>query len=272
VGVLLNINGAFPEEDLIERVRLAEQAGIKKIWVGEHLLYRDPLDVVKELETESNAEILILLSVSRVPCSEIIRIAERYTVGLIPGDLRELRPFVNCLEKLKEFDVMAGVSGPRITEAASIHAKGLLFNYVYPEYIAWIGQFVKGDMETSAFGPALILPSRFQTDLLIASSIVIKSNPLFLKEFDLYGIAGKLPDAIDLIREKNRDKNFLKSHLYRRLLSNSKLLLDRFTISGTVAEVSERISQLFELCDNVVLGDPFFKDLSSMKKLKELNY
>lgn len=270
MGILLNINGAFSRDELVRRVRLAEKAKIKKIWVGEHLFYRDPLEVVREIEEESNVEVLVLLSISRLPCSEVHRLAQKYTVGLIPGDLRELKPFVNCLEKLRDFDVMAGVSGPRITEAASNHVRGLLFNYVYPEYISWIYGFVKRDVETSSFGPSLILPSKFETDLLLASSVVLKSNPLFLKEFNLLSLADSIPNPFDLIKKKKVDPNFLASDMYRKLASHSKLLLDRFTISGSVKEVRERIKKLSKLCDDVVLGDPFFKDIDSLNRLEEI--
>ncbi|MFO7966114.1 MAG: hypothetical protein R6U44_00750 [Archaeoglobaceae archaeon] len=275
----LNVNGDLPVEDLIDRVKIAESAGIGQIWIGELEQFKDPVEVAEEIEPETNAEICVLLSTSRNPCSEIITTSKKYTVGLILGRAKDLELFISCLKKLKEVAetemVYAGVSGPIITERASEYADGLLFNYVYPEYVEWIEGYMKLGKETgiltSSFGPSLLLPSPFYEELLIAAAIVMQSNPFFLKTFNLQEMSQRIPaDLSKLVRLRQARQSVTENPEFLQMREYSQDLLKLFTISGDLEEVRNRISQLLQLCDNVVLGDPFFRDIESLKTLKRL--
>jgi 5,10-methylenetetrahydromethanopterin reductase len=272
-SISLNINGDLPSKELIERVKIAEDAGIKEIWLGELELFRDPVKVAEEITSETNSELYILLSPARRSCSEIIKIAKRYKVGLILGKSRELNLFITCLEKVKKQadEVYAGVSGPKITEEASKHADGLLLNYVHPEYIDWIKRFMVRAVPTYSFGPSLILPSRFYEDLLIAASIVMRSNEEFLRTFNLYDVVEDLPSEYsNLIGLRQEGKTVKGLREFQLIEKNSEILLDNFTISGNFKEVSKKIDNILMVCDCVVLGDPFFRDIESVKSLREL--
>lgn len=273
----LNVNGDLPVEDLIGRVKIAESAGIGQIWVGELEQFKNPVEVAEEIEPKTNAEVCVLLSPSRNPCSEIITTSKKYTVGLIPGRAKDLELFISCLKKVKEEAgvVYAGVSGPVITERASEYADGLLLNYVYPEYVEWIEGFMRkgkgAELRTHAFGPSLLLPSPFYEDLLIAAAVVMQSNTFFLETFNLQEMGQQIPaDLSKLIRIRQARKSVNETPEFGQIKKYSQDLLRFFTISGELEEVRKRISQLLQLCDSVVLGDPFFRDLESLKSLKRL--
>jgi len=54
------------------------------------------------------------------------------------------------------------------------------------------------------------------------------------------------------------------------LFRHREFLLQNFTISGDVEEVRRRIKSLLNICDHVVLADPFFRDVESVRRLKEV--
>ncbi len=257
----------------MDRIKIGEEAGIEQVWIGELEQFKNPLEVAAEIEPETNAEIRVLLSPSRNPCSEIIAAAEKYTTGLIPGRAKDLETFISCLKKVKEETgvVYAGVSGPVITERASEYADGLLFNYVYPPYIEWIEGFMRKNVSTSAFGPSLLLPSPFYEELLIAAAVVLQSNPFFLETFNLQEMSQQIPvDLSKLIRLRQARQSVYGTPEFEHIKKHSEDLLSLFTISGELEEVRNRISRLLQLCDSVVLGDPFFRDIDSVKSLKKI--
>ncbi len=273
----LNINGDLPLKDLIDRVKIAESAGIESIWIGELEQFKSSIEVAAQLEPETGAELCVLLSTSRNSCSEIITASKKYAVGLIPGRAKDLENFISCLKEVKgeAETVYAGVSGPLITERASEYADGLLFNYVYPEYIEWIERYMKPGEETetltSAFGPSLFLPSPFYEELLIAAAIVMQSNPFFLETFNLQKMSRQIPsDLYKLVRLRQARQSVNETQEFHQIKEYSQELLKLFTISGEMEEVRNRIHQLLHLCDSVVLGDPFFRDIESLKNLKRL--
>jgi len=273
--ISLNINGDLPSDELIERVRIAEEAGIKEIWIGELELFQNPVEVADKISSETDAEVCILLSPSRRSCSKIVEVAKKYRTGLIPGRDKKIEPFIKCLEKVKDEAgrVYAGVSGKKITEISSVYADGLLLNYVYPEYIEWIKSFIARDIPALSFGPSLVLPSNFYEDLLIAASIVMRSNEEFLKNFNLYELAKNLPtEYSNLIKLKQEGKSVAELREFKLIEKHSEVLLNNFTISGNLKEVSERINEILRICDGVVLGDPFFRDIDSLSNLKKLNF
>lgn len=273
MNLSLNINGDLPVEDLKDRVKIAEEAGIKEIWIGELEQFKNPIEVARHLEPETEMEICVLLSPSRSSCSDIVTTAKKYRTGLIPGRAMDLNSFVYCMEKVKNEAglVYAGVSGPKITEKSSQYADGLLLNYVYPEYIEWIKGFMKRDIPTFSFGPSLVLPSPFYEELLIAASVVLQSNKHFLEVFNLQEMSQQIPlDLSKLIRLRQARKSVNETPEFVQIKKHSEDLLNLFTISGGIEELRNRIAKLLGLCEGVVLGDPFFRDVQSLKNLKNL--
>jgi 5,10-methylenetetrahydromethanopterin reductase len=72
-------------------------------------------------------------------------------------------------------------------------------------------------------------------------------------------------DFRDIIIKRKR-----REQLDTRILKFRDLLIDRFAIAGSLDDIYSRIRSLLELCDHVVLGDPFFRDKNSLKQLKHL--
>ncbi len=267
--ISVNINGDFPDYELIKRALIAEKA-VKRVWIGELEFFRDPLEVAKLVEDCSSLEVCVLLSPSRRRCEEIVRIARKYPVGLIPGKSRNLSGFITCLEKVRKTgkEVYVGCSGKKIAEVTCRLSDGILANYVHPEYIKWLGDF----NSVAAFGPALVLPSRFYEDLLIAAAMVMGSNASFIDHFNLSEVQEELSHVNfeELIKTRGRGESVRNLDDFRRVEKHKNLLLERFTVSGSVEDSVRKIQNLLDVCNHVVLGDPFFRDLKAMEKLSEI--
>ena len=267
--ISININGDLPDAELIRRAVIAEKT-VKRVWIGELEFFKDPLEVAKLVEDNSSLEVCILLSPSRRGCKEINRIAKKYPVGLIPGKSRNLSTFISCLENVRKVsnELYVGCSGKRIAEVACKLSDGILANYVYPEYIEWLGDF----NFIAAFGPSLVLPSEFYEDLLMAAAIVMGSNASFIEYFNLVDIQKELSSVNfeKLVKARQKGESVSTLDDFRTIEKHKNLLLERFTVSGGIKDVVKKLQNLLNACNHVVLGDPFFRDLKAMEKLPEI--
>ena len=267
--IAVNINGDLSDEELIERALMAERA-VKRVWIGELEFFRDPLEVAELISENTSLEVCILLSPSRRSCSEIIKLAKKYPIGLIPGKSKNLSDFISCLKSVRRTaeEVYVGCSGKKLAKAVGKLSDGILANYVYPEYIKWLGEFEF----VAAFGPSLVLPSTCYEDLLIAAAIVMGSNRNFLEQFNLSEVWNELSsvDFTCLIRARQRGESVRDIQDFKLIKKHRKLLLEKFTISGGIKDVCSRIRKLLDVCNCIVLGDPFFRDAKSMEKLPEI--
>jgi 5,10-methylenetetrahydromethanopterin reductase len=84
-------------------------------------------------------------------------------------------------------------------------------------------------------------------------------------------LAKKIPaDFSNLIRARQARKSVKEFSDFKQIKKHSEILLRNFTISGCREDVLQRIDKLLKLCDEVVLGDPFFRDIDSLRSLKSL--
>ncbi len=280
----LNINGDLSEREIVERVRLAERTGIRTIWVGEFEGFEDPF-VVAEIISSASKKVNIgfgVLSTSRRGCEKIVeglealeqRYGERYILGLGAGNFddasKAFRNLRECVEKVSGFCLVLGASSPRTLKLAS-ETDGVLFNSVNPEFVKWMNGFVEGDVFKAAYGPALLLPSEYEEDLIIAASIVFLGSKKLISEFKMQEIAHEISkvDIMELV-ELRRSGKSIRGHGSETLFKYREFLLQNFTISGGVLDVAERMKKLLEICDHVVLADPFFRDVESVRKLEVL--
>lgn len=265
----ININGDVGEKEIAEKGKIAESAGIKVVWVGDFDF--DPFLTAEILARETKMIIGFgVLSATKRDCEKIVeeieslevKFGKRFLVGIGAGEFKDPKEAVEkvlrCLRMLKPKKVFAGCSSPRITKLASKIADGILINYVHPELVSYIASLVEGSMKV-AYGPALLLPSEFEEDAILASAIVLKGVE---KRF---GLEIK-EDLKRLVEMRRKGISIRNSELFRM----KDLLLERFAIAGSIEEVSSRIRQLLKVCDHVVLSDPFFRDQNSMKALKSL--
>lgn len=280
----LNINGDLSEKEIEERVRIAEKAGVRIIWIGEFEGFEDPFKVAEVVSSCSNLKVGFGVLSAQKGCERIVsgieglreRYGDRFIVGIGVGnytDPREgYRKFKKCLNFLKEFDfpVVVGAGSP-MTTALSREADGVLFNSVNDELISWLLRYADTSFK-AAYGPALILPSNNEEDLLIAAVIVFMGSKKLIEEFKFKSIANELSkvDIISLVKTRWKGGSIAECEGAEALFKYRDFLLNNFTISGSAEDVKARMKSLLQLCDHVVLADPFFRDIESIKRLKEV--
>ncbi len=276
--VSVNINGDFEDEILIEKLRQIEKL-VEIVWIGESDFFKDPF-YLAELFLE-NSKIKVGFGVLRAfNCERILRnlkklsdYDDRIIVG-IAGDRIELT--YSCVKKLREkfdFPVLCGATGKRSIRKLSEIADGMLLNHISPKHVSWAVKHSTSDFN-AAYGPALVLPSEFEQDLLIAAALVMGSSEAFLKEMGYEAIYEEI-SKVDLMRliELRHKGDIYGEEDYRKLLKHKQFLLENFTLCGSVHEISQKMLRILELCDHVILADPFFRDENfdrNLKKIKEL--
>ncbi|ADC66091.1 conserved hypothetical protein [Ferroglobus placidus DSM 10642] len=275
VGV--NVNGDLPEKEIAELSRFLSER-VKIIWIGENPLFIDPFKVA-EIVAE-NFEHLVGFGVltPRKRAEEIYEnfkrlekdYGERFVLGVASGGFK-LKDYEKFLKKLKEkFDeFLCGVTWLKSYEIAKKYCSGILLNHVHPKHVEVFKDY---DGFKAAYGPALILPSEFYQDLIIACSIVMQTSKDFLKKFSYYKSYEKIKEVRieELIKKRQRGENLENNSEYEKLKAAAEKILEFFTISGKLEDVSNRVKELLSLCDHVVLGDPFFRDKKSVERVSLL--
>ena len=275
VGV--NVNGDLPEEEIAELSSLLSKK-VKIIWIGENPLFADPFRVA-EIVAE-NFEHLVGFGVltPRRNAEEIYEnfkklekeYGERFILGVASGGFK-LKDYEKFLKKLREKfeEILCGVTWLKSYEIAKKYCSGILLNHVHPKHVEVFRDF---EGFKAAYGPALILPSEFYQDLIIACSIVMQTSKDFLKKFGYYEAYEKIREVKieELIKRRQRGENLESCGEYKKLKATAEKILEFFTISGKLEDVSNRVKELLSLCDHIVLGDPFFRDKKSMEKISLL--
>ncbi|GEM_PF-2912054 len=261
----VNWSNKFSEKDILKIVDLIEKSRLNKIWVGDFHLFRNPIDLVKLIEENFSIEVGLIVK----PQKAMI-FAKKYDVCLIPGNSGKeaVKEVLKRLEKLKRENVCkiyVGCSGRIMAKKAfNVHNKiGIMPNYVKKEFVEWLIQDLDW-VEVLPIGPSLILPSDKKDELLIAAILVALSNQSFAKSFGFDKEYNDL-SSVDVYGM------IANSRLYRNEAINKleKFLLNNFTVSGSIVDVAKKIKSLSKF-DGFILADPFFRDLKSLIKLKEL--
>lgn len=280
----LNINGDLSEKEIEERVRIAEREGVRVIWIGEFEGFEDPFSVAETVSSRSQMWVGFGVLSAQKGCERIIaeveelrkRHGDRFIVGIGAGSYKSpregYRKMRRCVELLRnaEFPVVVGASSPG-TASLSKEVDGVLFNSVKEEFISWLLRFTNTAFK-AAYGPALILPSSNEEDLLLAAAIVFTGSKRLIEEFGFEEVAKELSkvDIMSLVRKRWEGRSIAGEEGAEILFRHREFLLQNFTISGDVEEVRRRIKSLLNICDHVVLADPFFRDVESVRRLKEV--
>ena len=280
----LNINGDLSRHEIIERAKIAESSGIRVVWVGEFEGFEDPFEVASVIAESTGLKIGFgVVTTTRRTCREILerfegirkRYGDRFILGLGAGEGepgRAYRSLRDCIEALdRRFPVVVGAGSPMTLRLAG-KTGGVLFNSVNPEFLEWMMEYIEKDVFKAAYGPALILPSEFEEDLLLAASIVFLGSRNLIRRFGFEDIAEELSkvDIMGLVNLRRSGRSIFERRDAGILHTYKDFLLEKFTLSGTLEEVKAKISRLLKLCDHVILSDPFFRDLRSMGHLREL--
>ena len=275
IGV--NVNGDLPEEN-IRRLSEELSESVKIIWIGDNPLFQSPFEVARIVSDCFDHLIGFGVLTPRWSVEKIYgeiknlerEYGERYVLGVASGKSR-LRDFEKFLEKLKEkFDeFLCGVTWKKSYEIAKKYCSGLLINHVHPKHLSAFEDF---EGFKAAYGPALVLPSEFYQDLIIASAIVMRTSKGFLEEYGYISVYESVRD-IDieaLIKKRQEGLDLEHDGEFKKLKKVMEDVIEFFTISGSFESVSERISDLLRVCDHVVLGDPFFRDKKSAEHVSLL--
>ncbi|MEM1578497.1 MAG: hypothetical protein QXN34_00595 [Archaeoglobaceae archaeon] len=265
--VSININGDLSEKEIAEKGRIAEKSGLKVIWVGDFDF--DPFLTAEILA--KHTELLIgfgVLSVEKRECEKILseiesleeRFGNRFLVGVGAGEFKDAKKAVEkvlrCIETLKPRKVFAGCSSPRIARLSSRIADGVLINYINPSLVKWLSSYIEMGLKI-AYGPTLFFPSQFEEDLVLAAAIVLKGVE---KRFGInLGLNLK-----ELVSKRRRGESISDSGVFK----HREFLLNNFALYGDLEEIKAKIKALLQICDHVVLSDPFFRDEQSLKNLE----
>ncbi len=274
----LNINGDFEDEVLVERARKAEKL-VSIVWIGDSDFFKSPFHVAN-LFLE-NTDICIGFGILRaVKCESKIRELEKFrgyedrvVVGVGSGGA-SISATASCVKSLKEkfdFRIFAGATGKKSISILSKVADGMLLNHISPRHVGWAVKF-SSSYFNSAYGPSLILPSDFEQDLILATSLVMGSSRSFLEEMNYLNVYEEIQkiNILELIEKRQRGEDLSRYDDFKKLLKYRKFLLENFSISGDELRVAEKIDQLLNICQHVVLGDPFFRNENFHKSLRRI--
>ncbi len=275
----ININGDFEDKILIEKAVKAEKH-VKAVWIGDSDFFKDPFHVAK-LVLE-NADLIVGFGILREKnCSIAIKKLEEFSnyedrviVGISAGDGGRLKDAARCIEALKksfDFPVVAGGTGRKSISMLSEIADGILLNHISPHHVEYALKYVKSDF-VAAYGPCLILPSPFEQDLLLATAMIMGSSRSFLEDMGYWEIYREISktDVINLIAKRQKGMDLRGLREYRHIENYKDFLLENFSLAGIMDEISAKIEKLLEMCDHVILSDPFFRDENFDKKIKEI--
>ncbi|WP_456477679.1 hypothetical protein [Geoglobus ahangari] len=277
--VSVNINGDFEDDVLIEKAKRVE-GRVDTVWVGESDFFRSPFHVARLILENTNLNvgfgILRAGGCERAlqNLKELLDYEGRIFVGIAAGDGGRVSHALECIKLLKEklpFPVLGGGTGRRSIDKLSRVADGMLLNHVSPQHVRWAAGISSSEFN-AAYGPALILPSEFEQDLLLAAALVMGSSVGFLREMGYLSVYDELKriDLMSLIERRQKGEDLSDVQDYRLLMRYKSFLLDRFTLSGDLQTVADKTAELLKVCDHVVLGDPFFRDENFDRKLAEL--
>ncbi len=277
--ISVNINGDFDDAILIEKAKRAEKY-VDTVWIGESDFFKSPFHVARLIleSTDLNVGFGILRAgrcrEALQNLKELLDYEGRVLVGVAAGDAGKVSEALECIMWLKKnlpFPVLGGGTGRRSIAELSRAADGMLLNHISPEHVRWAAG-VSSSSFNAAYGPALILPSEFEQDLLLAAVLVMGSSRAFLREMGYLSVHERLRsvDLMGLIELRQRGEDLSDLQDFREILRFRGFLLNRFTLSGDLSGVALRTAELLKTCNHVVLGDPFFRDENFDKKLARL--
>ena len=272
----LNFNGDQPFIKIKKGARIAEDGGFNYIWIGENPKFMHPFPVIAAV-AEATSNITIgsgIISPFLNKCAHIgtgfkvltEAYGDRFVIGIAPGDNLSLKQvgvevkgnrIKECLQSLKamRFKVFIGASEPKLL--GNTLCDGVLLNYVNQEYVRWALRFFEKPLYAATYSPSLLLPDEDNKEALriAAATVATGSNPAFQREFGLESKIRKI-------------RNILHRKEYGELQKHDSFLLEGFTLSGSLAEIIDRIDELKKLgIKQIVFGSPMSNNLKSIEKL-----
>ena len=161
-----------------------------------------------------------------------------------------------------EVPVYVGGEGPHMCRMAGKHADGLLFNGSHPDDLAWARDRVeegkaerpddRGAFDLAAYASVSVSADREAAREAARPPVAFITAGAAPPVLDRHGIDHGLAEEIgDLIGEGDF------SGAFERV---TPAMLDAFCMTGTVDEVAERMREVKEHADSVVVGSPLGPD------------
>jgi len=137
----------------------------------------------------------------------------------------------------------------------------MLLNHISPKHVDFALKHSKAEFN-APYGPCLVLPSEYEQDLILATAMIMRSSKTFLEEMGYIGALHSIEsiDVLSLIHERQKGRDLRTVDEFRELEKFREFLLENFSISGGVGEITAKIEILLEKCQHVILSDPFFRD------------
>ncbi len=262
----------------------ALRLGAESIWIGETNDLPHPFKYLSYISEYVKAPLgTSIISAYLNPVdyvvefsNEILKRAPKFIIGVGLGDidhlkrkgivvkkpLRFMRNYVtSLLRKLHpKASAIIGTAGRRMANLSCQLCGAVMLNLVYPEYVKFIRRNINESCEITVIGPSLIKEERDNSRLIralrIASAIVLKGmSKKFLEEFELTNIALEV-------------RNYLVQGSYWKLKKHDKLLLEKFSLYGSLDELEEAIKELSKLSvKRVIFGPPLYRKMDLVKKI-----
>ena len=162
-----------------------------------------------------------------------------------------------------------GAQGPHMTRMAAKHADGVLYNGSHPRDIAWAGDRV-------AEGRADRPDNRGPFDFAAYASVSTAADADRARDaarppvaFIAAGAPPPVLDRHDIDHDRaNRIGDAIAAGSFNEAFGAvSERMIDSFCIAGTPETVRERVEQLLETADSVVLGSPLGPDIETALEL-----
>ena len=263
---------------------VALRLGAESIWIGETGDLPHPFKYLSYISEYVKAPLgTSIISAYLNPVdyvvkfsNEILEKVPKFIIGVGLGDidylkrkgvvvkkpLRFMRNYVtSLLEKLSPKALaIIGTAGRKMANLSCHLCGAVMLNLVFPEYIRFIKNSISSSCEITIIGPSLVreksVDEKLVRALRIASAIVLKGmGKCFLEKFELSEIAFEI-------------RNYLVRGDYWKLRKYDKLLLEKFSLYGSLNEIEETIKELSKLnVKRVILGPPLYRRVDLVRKV-----
>jgi 5,10-methylenetetrahydromethanopterin reductase len=162
-----------------------------------------------------------------------------------------------------------GAQGPHMTRMAAKHADGVLYNGSHPRDIAWAGDRVA---EGRSDRPDDRGPFDFAAYASVSAAADADSARDAARPPVAFITAGAPPPVLDRHDIDHDRADRIGDAIAAGSFSEafgvvSEQMIDSFCIAGTPETVRERVEQLLETADSVVLGSPLGPDIETALEL-----
>jgi 5,10-methylenetetrahydromethanopterin reductase len=168
-----------------------------------------------------------------------------------------------------EIPVYVGGEGPHMCRMAAKHADGLLFNGSHPDDLRWAREQVErgkaerpaesGDFELAAYASVSVAERREAAREAARPAVAFIAAGAAPPVLERHGIDGE--------RAAKIGEHISAGRFSAAFEAVTGAMVDAFCMAGTKAEVAERMADVREHADGIVVGSPLGPDLDAAIEL-----